>query len=34
MFTGFFKVVASKKKKKAVDTKGYVQIGEDGLFFE
>jgi hypothetical protein len=34
MFTGFFKVVTSKKKKKAVDTKGYVQIGEDGLFFE
>lgn len=34
MFTGFFKVVSSKRKKKAVDTKGYVQIGEDGLFFE
>jgi hypothetical protein len=34
MFTGFFKVVSSKKRKKAVDTKGYVQIGEDGLFFE
>jgi len=34
MFTGFFKVVSSKKKRKAVDTKGYVQIGEDGLFFE
>lgn len=34
MFTGFFKTVSSKKKKKAVDTKGYVQIGEDGLFFE
>lgn len=34
MFTGFFKTISSKKKKKAVDTKGYVQIGEDGLFFE
>jgi hypothetical protein len=34
MFTGFFKVVSSKKRKKAVDTKGFVQIGEDGLFFE
>lgn len=34
MFTNFFKVVSTKRKKKAVDTKGYVQIGEDGLFFE
>lgn len=34
MFTSFFKVVSNKRKKKAVDTKGYVQIGEDGLFFE
>lgn len=33
MFTGIFKV-SGKKKKKAVDTKGYVQLGEDGLFFE
>jgi hypothetical protein len=33
MFTNFFKVVSTKKKKKAVDTKGYVQI-DDGLFFE
>lgn len=32
-FTDFFKV-SGKKKKKAVDTKGYVQLGEDGLFFE
>ena len=34
MFTGFFKVIASKKKKKAVDAKGYVQIGDDGTFFD
>ena len=33
MFTGFFKVVSTKKRKKPVDTKGYVQIS-DGLFFE
>lgn len=33
MFTDFFKVLG-KKKKKAVDTKGYVQLGNDGLFFE
>lgn len=33
MFTNFFKV-KGKKKKKAVDTKGFVQLGEDGLFFE
>ncbi len=34
MFTDFFKVVSTRRKKKAVDTKGFVQIGEDGLFFE
>jgi len=33
MFTSFFKVVSTKKKKKPVDTKGYVQI-DGGLFFE
>lgn len=33
MFTSFFKVVSTKKRKKAVDTKGYVQL-DDGLFFE
>jgi len=33
MFTGFFKVESTKKRKKPVDTKGYVQIS-DGLFFE
>jgi hypothetical protein len=34
MFTNFFKVVSTKKRKKAVDTKGYVHLGEDGLFFQ
>lgn len=34
MFTGFFQVISTRKRKKAVDTKGYVLIGEDGLFFE
>lgn len=34
MFTNFFKVVSTRKKQKAVDTKGYVQIGDDGLFFQ
>jgi len=33
MFTSFFKVVSTKKRKKAADTKGYVQI-DGGLFFE
>lgn len=33
MFTNFFKVLG-KKKRKAVDTKGFVQLGEDGLYFQ
>lgn len=33
MFTDFFKVMSTKKRKRAVDTKGYVHIG-DGFFFE
>lgn len=33
MFTDFFKVVSTKKRKKPADTKGYVQI-DGGLFFE
>jgi len=34
MFTSIFKVVTGRKKKKAVDTKGFVQLGSDGLFFQ
>jgi len=33
MFSSFFKILG-KKKRKAVDLKGYVQLGADGLFFE
>lgn len=33
MFTDFFKVLG-KKKRKAADTKGYVQLGDDGLYFQ
>ena len=33
MFTSIFKVVTNRKKKKTVDTKGYVHLGPDGLFF-
>lgn len=33
MFENFFKVLG-KKKKRAVSTKGFVQLGADGLFFE
>jgi len=32
-FTEIFKVNSKRRKKKAVDTKGFVQLGEDGLFF-
>lgn len=32
-FTSFFKVLG-KKKRKAADTKGYVQLGDDGLYFQ
>lgn len=32
MFTSIFKVVTGRKKKKAVDTKGFVQL--EGLFFQ
>ena len=34
MFTSIFKVVTGRKKKKSVDTKGFVQLGNDGLFFQ
>jgi len=34
MFTSIFNVVTGRKKKKAVDTKGFVQLGEDGLYFQ
>lgn len=34
MFTGFFKTEATRKRKKPVVTKGYVQLGDDGLYFE
>lgn len=33
MFTNFFKVLG-KKKRKAANTKGYVQLGKDGLYFQ
>lgn len=33
MFTSFFKVLG-KKKRKAAKTNGFVQLGEDGLYFQ
>lgn len=33
-FTGLFKVNSSRRKKKTVDTKDYVLIGENGSYFE
>ena len=33
MFTNFFKVIG-KRNKKAVNPKGYVELGEDGLYFQ
>lgn len=34
MFASIFKIVTGRKKRKAVDTKGFVQLGEDGLYFQ
>lgn len=34
MFSSLFKLVSKRKKNKSVDTKGYITIGDDGLFFQ
>jgi len=34
MFTSIFKVVTGRKKRKSVDTKGFMQLGLDGNFFK